>query len=83
MSCTENNDTALAYNLFKDGWTAANNIRDEELNGCVVVPVDSLNKTIDAIENMFEEDPTLTLGDLLPVQQDIKAMLEAARGGNE
>lgn len=32
-----NNDTALAYNLFKDGWTAANNIRDEELNGCVVV----------------------------------------------
>lgn len=33
-----NNDTALAYNLFKDGWIAANNIRDEELNGCVVVP---------------------------------------------
>ncbi|MCH7386588.1 hypothetical protein MMO39_04640 [Acinetobacter modestus] len=33
-----NNDTALAYNLFKDGWTAANSIRDEELNGCVVVP---------------------------------------------
>lgn len=32
-----NNDTALAYNLFKDGWIAANNIRDEELNGCVVV----------------------------------------------
>lgn len=30
-----NNDTALAYNLFKDGWTAANNIRDEELNGFV------------------------------------------------
>lgn len=33
-----NNDTALAYNLFKDGWTAANTIRDEKLNGCVVVP---------------------------------------------
>lgn len=33
-----NNDTALAYNLFKDGWISANSIRDEELNGCVVVP---------------------------------------------
>ena len=38
-----NNDTALAYNLFKDGWIAANNIRDEELNGCVVVPESEYN----------------------------------------
>lgn len=55
----------------------------KKIEGCVVVPVDSLNKTIDAFEDMFEDDPTLALGELLPIQQDIKAMLEAARGGNE
>ncbi|MCH7330563.1 hypothetical protein [Acinetobacter modestus] len=77
-----NNDTALAYNLFKDGWIAANNIRDEELNGCVVVPVENLNKAIDAFESIFRDDPTLALGELLPIQQDIKAMVEAARENN-
>lgn len=49
-----NNDTALAYNLFKDGWIAANNIRDEELNGCVVVPEPELETCYyDEYEGMY------------------------------
>ena len=68
-----NNDTALAYNLFKEGWTAANNIRDEELNGCVVVPVESIeaalvwmdedldahHMTNEGFDKLFEHKPIL------------------------
>lgn len=69
-----NNDTALAYNLFKDGWTAANNIRDEELNGCVVVPVEPTAHMMDCgSAAKFEHD---TVGDIW------NEMLEAARGVN-
>ncbi|KXO82692.1 hypothetical protein AYL20_01465 [Acinetobacter venetianus] len=73
---------AQAHQLWQF-WQAAKAHEAKKLEGCVVVPVESLNKTIDAIEDMFEDDPTLALGELLPIQQDIKAILEAARGGNE
>jgi len=54
----------------------------KKLEGCVVVPVDRINKLVATIEGMFEDDPTLALGELLPIQQDIKAMVEAVRGEN-
>jgi len=75
--------TRIAFDFFRSGFLTSDVCAKEKLEGCVVVPVDSMNKTIDAIENMFEEDTTLALGELLPIQQDIKAMLEAARGVNE
>jgi len=111
-----NNDTALAYNLFKDGWTAANSIRDEELNGCVMVPVDQAKDT-ERLNFLLEDSPTRTIcqhthwsedGELIAEGQCVaeiyyisgwdyiresisetkrqaidKAILEAARGGNE
>ena len=67
-----NNDTALAYNLFKDGWTAANNIRDEELNGCVVVPVEPTKE--------MEKVGIGIVG--FRARQAYKAMVEAARSVN-
>lgn len=75
--------SAERFNFGWSMWKSATERAEKKLEGCVVVPVESLNKTIDAIEDMFEDDPTLALGELLPIQQDIKAMLEAARGGND
>lgn len=86
-----NNDTALAYNLFKDGWTAANNIRDEELNGCVVVPIKCPDP--DFADMLFDELRKYAIGtfgdDMLIHFSNIdeekiwNLMLEAARGGND
>ncbi|WP_180102167.1 hypothetical protein [Acinetobacter sp. YH12126] len=45
--------------------------------GFVLVPKDRLTKAVDGIEALFEEDCTLALGQLLPIQQDLNAMIEA------
>ncbi|ENW93341.1 hypothetical protein [Acinetobacter dispersus] len=37
-----NDDTALAYNLFKKGWLASNTRHDKKLEDCVVVPKDQI-----------------------------------------
>ena len=63
-------------------WQAAKAHEAKKLEGCVVVPVERLNQSIEAIETLFKDDPTLALGELLPIQQDMNAMVEAARGGN-
>ena len=43
----------------------------------VLVPKERLANVVDGIEKLFEEDCTLTLGELLPIQQDLKAIIEA------
>ena len=43
----------------------------------VLVPKERLAKAVDGIEELFEEDSLLVLGELLPIQQDLKAMIEA------
>ena len=45
--------------------------------GFVLVPKERLANVVDGIEKLFEEDCTLALGELLPIQQDLKAMIEA------
>lgn len=42
----------------------------------VLVPKERLANVVDGIEKLFEEDCTLTLGELLPIQQDLKAIIE-------
>ncbi|WP_336916684.1 hypothetical protein [Acinetobacter modestus] len=85
-----NNDTALAYNLFKDGWIAANNIRDEELNGCVMVPVKIPDQFTSKLEDHLLElwigdwgcdwDGFVSVNGIKP--ENIWSMVvEAARGG--
>ena len=70
----ENSDTALAFNLFKKGWQAAKAQAVPE--GFVLVKKDHLLEAVEKIELMFEENSTLALGELLPIQQGIKAMIE-------
>ena len=43
----------------------------------VLVPKERLAKAVDGIEALFKEDSTLALGELLPIQQDLNAMIEA------
>lgn len=45
--------------------------------GFVVVSKERLSNAVGAIEELFEEDCTLALGELLPIQQGIKSMIEA------
>lgn len=51
--------------------------------GFVLVPKDRLTKAVDGIEALFEEDCTLALGQLLPIQQDLNAMIEAQEPAND
>lgn len=43
----------------------------------ILVPKEHLANVVDGIEKLFEQDCTLALGELLPIQQGIKAMIEA------
>lgn len=47
--------------------------------GFVLVKKEHLSEAVEKIELMFEEDSLLALGELLPIQQGISAMLEAAQ----
>lgn len=63
-----------------EAWQAAK--AEAVPDGCVVVEKDRLAKAVDGIEAIFEEDCTLALGELLPIQQDINAMIESQEKGN-
>ena len=56
---------------------ASLNINVAVPEGFVLVPKERLANVVDGIEKLFEEDCTLALGELLPIQQDLKAMIEA------
>ena len=45
--------------------------------GFVLVPKERLAKAVDGIEALFKEDCLLALGELLPIQEDLNAMIEA------
>ena len=45
--------------------------------GFVLVPKEKIESLVDGLNSAFQSDPTLTLGDLLPLQQDFQAMIEA------
>ena len=47
--------------------------------GFILVKKEHLSEAVEKIELMFEEDSLLALGELLPIQQGISAMLEAAQ----
>ena len=51
--------------------------------GFVLVSKDRLVKAVDGIEALLEEDSLLALGELLPIQQDLSAMIEAQEQGHE
>lgn len=51
--------------------------------GFVLFKKDQLLEVVEKIELMFEEDSTLTLGELLPFQQGIKALIEAQEPTND
>jgi hypothetical protein len=51
--------------------------------GFVLVSKDRLAKAVDGIEALFEEYSLLALGELLPIQQDLNAMIEAQEQGHE
>ncbi len=45
--------------------------------GFVLVEKKILLEGVNKIEQLFEDDPLLALGELLPIQQGLKAMIEA------
>lgn len=53
------------------------NAIDFDDSDLVLVKKDHLSEAVEKIELMFEEDSTLALGELLPIQQGIKALIEA------
>ena len=58
-------------------WWAATKRAEEKLEGCVVVPVEPTKAMIDAMEQFNDRH------DYADMTSAYKAMLEAARGGNE
>ena len=46
-------------------------------DGFVLVEKKILLDGVNKIEQLFEDDPLLALGELLPIQQGLKAMIEA------
>lgn len=59
------------------------NAIDYDDSDLVSVKKNHLSEVIEKIERMFEEDPLLALGELLPIQQGIKAMIEAQEPAND
>lgn len=51
--------------------------------GFVLVSIDRLAKAVDGIDALFEEDCNLALGQLLPIQQDLSAIIEAQEPNHE
>lgn len=52
-------------------------------DGFVLIERSSLLEAVEKIEQLFEEDSLLALGELLPIQQGLKAMIEAQEQSNE
>lgn len=48
----------------------------------VFVPKEKIESLIDGLNSAFQSNPTLTLGDLLPLQQDFQEILEAQEQAN-
>ena len=67
-------DNLIEFSTFK---------HDAEFDGFVLVSMDRLTNVVNGIEALFEEDPTLALGELLPIQQDLKDMIEAQEPAND
>lgn len=74
-------DQALKYQARWESWLVAKAQAVPE--GFVLVPKERLANVVDGIEKLFEEDCTLTLGELLPIQQDLKAIIEAQEQSHE
>lgn len=70
-------DTHLAYEFYKDGWQAAKAHEAKKLEGCVVVPVEPTDEIIEAMDQFDSKH------DYADMYSAYKAMVEAARGGNE
>ncbi|MEG1232383.1 MAG: hypothetical protein RSE18_01000 [Acinetobacter sp.] len=51
--------------------------------GFIFVPKDRLANMVDVIEKLFEGDSTLALGELLPIQQGLKVVIEAQQSNKE
>ena len=51
--------------------------------GFVLVEKKILLEGVNKIEQLFEDDPLLALGELLPIQQGLKAMIEAQEPAND
>lgn len=78
-------DKELAFNALNTGWVmwlrAKRDAKAQAVpEGFVLVKKEHLSEAVEKIELMFEEDSLLALGELLPIQQGISAMLEAAQG---
>lgn len=59
------------------------NAIDYDDSDLVLVKKNHLCEVVEKIERMFEEDSLLALGELLPIQQGIKAMIEAQEPAND
>ncbi|AUC07355.1 hypothetical protein BVG18_10950 [Acinetobacter lwoffii] len=59
------------------------NAIDYDDSDFVLVKKNHLSEVVEKIERMFEEDSLLALGELLPIQQGIKAMIEAQEPTND
>ena len=59
------------------------NAIDYDDSDFVLVKKNHLSEVVEKIERMFEEDSLLALGELLPIQQGIKAMIEAQESAND
>lgn len=64
-----------------DVWQAAKSSVVPE--GFVLVSKSSISEAVEKIEQLFEEDSLLALGELLPIQQGLKAMIEAQESSHD
>ena len=73
----ENGDdrAIIGYSFAWSAWQAAKAQAVPE--GFVLVEKKILLEGVNKIEQLFEDDQLLALGELLPIQQGLKAMIEA------
>ncbi|MCW8037905.1 hypothetical protein [Acinetobacter entericus] len=76
-------DNSYSVGYANAQWVAWQAKAQSVPEGFVLVSKDRLAKAVDGIEALFEEYSLLALGELLPIQQDLNAMIEAQEQGHD
>lgn len=81
-------DRALSFNVLNTGWAmwlrAKRDAKAQAVpDGFVLVCKSSISEAVEKIEQLFEEDSLLALGELLSIQQGLKTTIEAQEPAND
>lgn len=83
ISCTAGCDVVEQFRVsdLTRAWQQAQKVAVPE--GFVLVSKSSISEAVEKIEQLFEEDSLLALGELLPIQQGLKTIIEAQEPTND